>query len=153
MKKSTDFDLFFEAIDQTCFTLNNYFFIAYNSLASVPRRVRVGYSTVTPGQQVTVPIKLDSRGDETGVSFSLSYDPARLSTPVVNLGSNAGGAILIPNILTSGKVGVVLSKAGGFGGAGTKEIVTITFNTVANFDPNTPVSFADHGRTRRDCGT
>ena len=125
--------------------VTNADFLAYNSINDVPRKVRVGFSTVLPGQQVSVPIKLESLGDENGVSFSLTYDTARLSNPVVTLGADAAGGSVIANTGTPGVVGVVVAKPSGqtFGAAGTKEIVKIQFNTTATTNPNTPLTFAN----------
>lgn len=109
----------------------------------LPRIVRVVNNTGSAGQQVTVSIEIDAEGDEAGVGFTLSYDSSKLSNPFVQLGTGTQGAALIPNTMTSGKVGVVLSY---FGGptiqAGTRQVVTVRFNIALNALPGqTPLSF------------
>jgi hypothetical protein len=123
--------------------VTNANFIAYNN-GNIPRKVRIGLSTVVPGQQVTVPIELVSLGNENGVSFSFTYDTALLSNPSVALGSDASNATLIPNTNTAGFVGVVLAlPSGQTFTAGTRQIVKVTFNTVPTSAYNTPLNFVN----------
>ena len=130
--------------------ITNANFIAYNSINDVPRRVRFGQTTVSPGNQITVPVLLDALGSENGVSFSFTYDTTRLSNPVVTLGSDAAGATLITNLGTTGSVGVTIVQPPGqtFGAAGTKQIVNVQFNTAANTSANTPLNFTNSPITR-----
>lgn len=131
--------------------INNADFLAYNNLNDVPRKVRVGYSTVLPTQPVTVPVKLDALGNENGVSFSLSYNTARLNSPVVTLGPDAAGAALIANTSTPGTVIVTLANAPNTTfTAGAKHLVNIQFQTVATTDFNTPLTFNASPRNVND---
>ena len=124
-------------------------FIAYNSITDVPRKVRFGYTNVLPGNPVTVPIKLDSRGNENSVSFSFTYDTARLNTPVVTLGADATAAGANPPFVTvnttTGTIGVLVSAPTGqsFGAAGVKEIIKVAFNTTMTTNFNTPLTFTN----------
>ena len=130
--------------------ITNANFIAYNSINDVPRRVRFGQTTVSPGNSVTIPVLLDALGNENGVSFSFTYDTTKLSNPVVTLGTDAAGATLFANNGTPGSVGVTLVKPSGqtFGAAGTKQIVNVQFNTATNTSANTALTFTNSPVTR-----
>ncbi len=130
--------------------ITNANFTAYNSINDVPRKVRFGQATANPGNQVTVPILLDSLGNENGVSFSFTYDTTKLGNPVVTLGADAAGATLLTNTGTPGSVGVTVVKPSGqtFGAAGTKQIVNVQFNTAANTSANTALTFTNSPTTR-----
>jgi len=63
----------------------------------------------------------------------LSYDTAKLSNPLVSLGTGAQNASLIPNTNTAGRVGVVLGFPSGQAiAAGTRQLVTIRFDVSQN---------------------
>ena len=115
------------------------------SLVQGVRAVRVVNAQASPGNQVTVTIQTDAEGDENGFGFSLNYDPAKLSAPLVQLGADAQGATLIPNVTQTGKVGVVLGlPAGQMMPAGTRQLVTVRFNVAPNAPAGqTPLSFGD----------
>jgi CSLREA domain-containing protein len=108
-------------------------------------QVRVVNTFTSPGQQVTVTIMTDAQGGENGFGFTLDYDPSRLSTPVVQLGSGVpAGTTLIPNTMTAGKVGVVLGLPFGVGlTPGTKELVTIRFNVAIGAVGLVNLTFSD----------
>jgi hypothetical protein len=82
------------------------------------------------GLTVTLPVMLTSLGNESGVGFSLNFDPAALRYAGVSKGSAAAAATLNTNTLqaSAGKVGLVLVlPAGSSFAAGTQEIVRVTF--------------------------
>lgn len=96
-------------------------------------------STTAPvGTQVSVPIELDSQGDEIAMSFSINFDPTILSNPVVANGSGApaGSAIgLNTSQVASGRLGILLDATSPFAvSPPNRQAMTITF-TVA---PNAP---------------
>jgi len=126
--------------------VSNANFTAFNNLTEVPRRIKFGWSNVVPGSSVTVPIQLESQGNEEGVSLSFTYDQTKMTATSAALGTNASGGFIFPNLSTPGVVTILLNKSGGFGGVGLREIATVTFNTVTN-PPNTatstPLTFTD----------
>jgi hypothetical protein len=120
--------------------LEAYIFIETGKLqpwSFVPTPVRVVSAVSSPGQQVTVSIEADAQGGENGFGFTLDYVSSSLSNPQVTLGSGVPvGAALIPNVATSGKVGVILGLPFGTGlTPGTKQLITIRFDVA----PNAPV--------------
>lgn len=115
-----------------------------------PRIVRVVNGYTTPGQNVTVPVELVSQGNENSVGFSLTYNSSLIFNPMVVLGSGATGGSLVVNNLTAGQIGILVAlPAGQAFTAGTRQLVTITFNTAATMDSNTPVNFSGAPVIRR----
>ena len=81
-------------------------------LVAVSVVVRAGVE-VAPGGALgatAVPVRLTANGNENGVSFSLNFNTAQLTTPTVILGSGAAGASMLLNYgqTNSGRVGVAL---------------------------------------------
>ncbi len=104
-----------------------------NKSQSAQTIVRVVNNQASPGAQVLVSIETDTQGTENGFGFTLSYDAAKLSNPLVQKGTDTQAATLIPNTAQTGKVGVVLGMPFGVAlTAGTKQLVTIRFNVAAN---------------------
>ena len=122
-------------------------FVAYNT-GNVPRTLAVVTSNTVPGSPVAVPINLTGLGNETDLSFSLSYNPALMaitSASQVACGSGAIGCLLTVNFATPGQLGITLEHPTSFT-AGTTQAVVITFNTTVNppnTASNTPVTFTD----------
>lgn len=118
-----------------------------NQIQTTARTVRVVAASGAPGATVTVPIELVAQGDESGVGFSLTFDPAVLSNPQVMAGNDAGAASLNSNTSQSGqgKVGVLLAlSAGQAFTAGVKQIVKVTFTIAANANAmTTNLGFVD----------
>ena len=99
----------------------------------LPRILRVVSQQTNRGQQVVVPISIDAEGDENGFGFTLSYDPAVLSNPSVQLGVDLPGGTFFQNTNLLGKVGVIAAAPIGQAvSAGTRQIVTIRFDVAAN---------------------
>jgi len=121
--------------------ITNADFLAYESNA-VPRVLDIPDTLAVPGQSVTVPITLTSQGTEKTVSFSVSYDTNPFAAaPAVACGADAPGcAITVTN--TNGKVGVTVVHTGVFT-AGTREVATLTFQTIPTNLANTPLTFGD----------
>lgn len=112
-----------------------------------PRLISVVSQNVVPGNQAVVPITLLSQGNENAVGFSLSYDPAVLSNPVVVLGADSAGGSLIVNDGTPGQLGVIVARPAGQAytvSPPARQLVTITFDTVASPPAfSTPLTFTD----------
>lgn len=91
----------------------------------------------TVSTTVTVPVEIDSQGDELATSFTLNFNPAVFSNPVVVLGTGAptGSNLGInANEVASGKLGILVDSTATYV-TGTQQIIRITFNLA----PNTPV--------------
>jgi hypothetical protein len=98
------------------------------------RRIRVVSTTASAGGQVTVSIELDSEGDEVASSFTLNFDPAIFSNPVITLGSAApGGSSLSTNSnqAGTGKLGILVDSTSPFTFGPSRQIVSVTFNIAA----------------------
>jgi hypothetical protein len=106
----------------------------------------------TPGADLMVPVTIDSQGDETGMEFSIGFNPAILSVspgpggpnPQITLGSGVPpGTVLTINVFQSlsGKIGVLIDSPTPFT-AGTRELVKFGFHIPANAPLGpTPVTF------------
>ncbi|HQZ96245.1 MAG TPA: carboxypeptidase regulatory-like domain-containing protein [Pyrinomonadaceae bacterium] len=88
------------------------------------------------GTPVTVSIELDSQGDEVASSFSLNFDPAILSNPVVALGSGVpAGSNLSVNLnqAATGRIGILVDSTNPFlVSPPNRQVITVTFNIAAN---------------------
>ncbi len=110
----------------------------------VPTSVRAVSTTATPGQQVTVSFETDTVGTENGYGFTVTYDAAKLSNPLVARGTDTQSASLIPNTSQIGRVGVVLAMPFGQAiAAGTRQLVTIRFDVAANAGGTATLAYAD----------
>ncbi|HLM61054.1 MAG TPA: carboxypeptidase regulatory-like domain-containing protein, partial [Pyrinomonadaceae bacterium] len=110
------------------------------------RQLRVVGGNATPGQNVTATVELVAQGDENSVGFSLNFDHTVLMNPTVVLAADALAANLIVNNSQAGagKLGILLAMpAGQSFAAGTKSLVTVTFNTMATNLYNSPVTFGN----------
>ncbi|MCX6928212.1 MAG: immunoglobulin domain-containing protein, partial [Verrucomicrobia bacterium] len=113
-----------------------------------PAVVRVASVTnATSGATVIVPVVLAANGNEIGLSFSLNFDPAKLTFVSLALGSGASGANLLTNAAQAagGKLGVILSlPTDTTFPAGTQEVIQVTFMTaLLTNDVSAAVSFGD----------
>jgi hypothetical protein len=100
------------------------------------RTMTVVSTSGTAGSQVTVSIELDSQGDEVAASFTLLFDPAVLSNPIVALGSGApAGANLSinPSQIPMGRVGLLVDATTPVAvSPPNRQFVTVTFTILAN---------------------
>ncbi|MFA6544361.1 MAG: Ig-like domain-containing protein [Limisphaerales bacterium] len=99
------------------------------------RTVRVAGGSLIAGRANMVSIQLDSQGDEAGISLSLAFDPTVLTfVSAVTGGGASGGSLMINGMkAAAGRVGLVLvMPAGGTIAAGTRDIVTLTFNVTGS---------------------
>jgi uncharacterized delta-60 repeat protein len=95
------------------------------------RVVRVAGGNLVAGRANTVSIQLDAQGNEAGVILSLSFDPTVMTFVNATVGSGAnGGSLMVNNAkAAAGRVGLVLVMPAGSGiAAGTRDIITLTFN-------------------------
>lgn len=87
-----------------------------------------------PGQQVVVSIVIAAQGNESSTSFSVTFDPTKLSNPVVTIGNGVpAGSNLGTNLnnVAQGQIGILVDSTNTYT-AGTRQIVTIRFNIAAN---------------------
>ena len=99
------------------------------------REIRVIGGDAFAGQSTNVSVALVAQGDENTARFSLNFDPAVLSDPVVALGSGAAGAALGFNAgqAASGNLGITIAlPAGQTFAAGQQQIATVIFTVAAN---------------------
>ncbi|CAN5408760.1 hypothetical protein BH20ACI2_BH20ACI2_14390 [soil metagenome] len=115
------------------------------------RTIRAATSAVCGGFYTTVAIMLDSDGNEAGAGFTVTFDPARLSTPEVSLGSDAAASEFIltvnPNNIAAGELGILLDGPVPFAASPSqKHLVDIRFQVApgANAGP-TEINF--NGKT------
>jgi len=110
------------------------------------RVIRAVNASTQPGQTVVVQFQLDSLGNESSMSFSFNFNPAILSNPVVALGSGVpAGSNLGTNTnqVAAGNVGVLVDSTANFA-AGTRQLITVTFNVAASAPLGlTPVNFGN----------
>jgi hypothetical protein len=111
-------------------------FLAYDTMAAAPRKLRTINPYVVPGQNVVLSVILDSQGNETSVAFSINYDQTMfVGQPVVACGSGAGagcGLTVVP-----GSIGITVVPQAGTFAAGAREVVTVTFQTQPTLASNT----------------
>jgi hypothetical protein len=112
--------------------------------AQTTRIIRAVSVATQPGQQVTVSFQLDSQGNEASIAFSVNFNQAILSNPVVALGSGApNGSSLGTNVnqVANGQIGVLVGSSNAYT-QGTRQIITIKFNVAANAPIGlTPITF------------
>ncbi len=93
------------------------------------RVIRLGVSNAVQDVAVTVPVILEAQGNENGVGFTVSYDPAAFSYLSATLGSGAAGANfnLNTNQIASGRLGLalVLPTGSSFAG-GSRELLKVS---------------------------
>ena len=99
------------------------------------------------GRTISVPITLDSKGDETSVSFSLNFDTTLLFNPRVSIGADATGAEFFADAtrVAFGNFGLRATQPSGQKFvSGTRQIAIITFDiSAAALPTNTTISFGD----------
>ncbi len=116
----------------------------FTATAAPSRQLRIIGGSSAPGQDISVNVELVAQGDENSVGFTLNFDPAILANPVATAGADASGAILTLNALQYGKLGVLLAlPAGTSFPAGTRQILTVTFNALPTAAYNSPITFGD----------
>jgi hypothetical protein len=114
--------------------------------AACPERsLSIAGVTEVAGRETALPISMIGTGNENGLSFSLNFDPARLTYLGQMPGAGAVGTSLLVNTnqVSLGKLGLILAKpAGQSFVAGSNELVRIRFLLLGGA-ATTAVSFAD----------
>src|ERR1035437_7141416 len=117
-----------------------------SAVAACPERsLSIAGVTEVTGRETALSISLVGTGNENGLSFSLSFDPARLRYLGQTSGAGAAGTSLFvnTNLVSLGELGVVMAKpAGQSFAAGSNELARIRFLLLSSAATST-VSFAD----------
>jgi len=118
------------------------------TLSYPPVRLLFGTTNIMGGSSFTLPVYIVANGNENALSFSIGFNPQRLTYNSVDLGSGGGDASLLANTgqATSGKVGITMQLPPGETFApGTQEVVRVTFTSsfVSNAPVVTPVNFTN----------
>lgn len=97
------------------------------------------------GNVLQLGIELESEGDESGLGFTLNFDPAILSSPRnIVAGSGASGSAVTVNDseAASGKLGIILDRAPNQPiEAGVRQILLIEFDIAPGAPASTTMSF------------
>jgi len=116
------------------------------------RTVSVVSTAASIGRSAAVPIVLESKGDESAVSFSLSFDPALLANPQLLAGADAAGAQVNPSFsqAAQGRIGLTISQPPGQKfGAGLRQIAVVNFDVPPTAQAATAaIGFSDQPVTR-----
>ena len=118
----------------------------FTATSAPSRQLRIIGGNATPGQNINVVVELVAQGDENSAGFSLNFDASILSNPQIAPGTDALNASFIVNDAqaATGKLGVLLAMpAGQSFSAGTKQLVTVTFNTALTNLYSSPVTFGN----------
>jgi hypothetical protein len=118
--------------------------VAPTVLTGGPRTVNIAGGTSVKGLTFTVPVTLQSQGNENGVGFSVNFDPTILKYSSAAKGGAAASATMNVNTnqVASGHVGVLLAlTAGNNFATGPQEIVKLNF-TALNSATNNAVAFS-----------
>jgi hypothetical protein len=69
--------------------------------------------SVKDGQELVVPLGLETPGDVSGMAFALTYDPTYLKSPQVTFKNSLPGAVVLANVDKPGEIRITLSSASG----------------------------------------
>ena len=114
-------------------------------LAATPTVVRVVNAVIGPTSGGTVSVEMVASGEESALSFSLVFDPARLTFGNAALGAGASTASLFVNSsqAASGRVGIVVGVSPGQAfPVGQLELLRLTF-TAGTVSGPTPLAFGN----------
>ena len=109
------------------------------------RSLRASPVVEVAGREATVPVSLRGQGNENALSFSLSFNPARLTYRGETPGANAAGTSLLVNTnqLGSGRIGYAFAKPyGQWFAAGSNELLRLRFQ-LSGTPTNTTVAFTN----------
>lgn len=108
------------------------------------REVRVSNATAIQGLTVTVPVILQSLGDENALGFSVTFDPAVFQYYSASKGSAAASGTLNVNPNQAGRVGLTLAlPTGSTFAEGAREVARVTLKAIAPVSSNVPVALGD----------
>jgi len=112
--------------------------------ASDGRAVSVTGVNALPGSEVTLPVRLAAKGNENALSFTVLFDPARMTFKGATPGTGWTSSIVNTNEASAGKVGILMGLPIGQASAvGDRDVVLLNFSVAADAAGTTLVSFAD----------
>src|SRR6185437_2982440 len=119
-------------------------FVSPTVLTGGPRALSISAGTTAKGVAVTLPVILQSQGNESALGFSVNFDPAILKYTSIAKGSATSSATLIVNTnqAGSGVIGVLIALPSGNFASGAQEIIRLSFMSLAT-TTNNAVAFAD----------
>jgi hypothetical protein len=117
------------------------------------RIVRVVSQNGAPDSTVSVPITIDAQGDETGVQFTLNFNPSLLTFQRADAGSDAQNNQFFEtnqSQIAQGRIGVILLLRNALA-RGTRQIAVLTFRVAANVSPGQviPLTFGNEPTRQR----
>lgn len=113
------------------------------------RTLTIGSVVAPNGGQAVVPVTLNSQGDETAISGSISFVTTQLTTPTIVLGSGApAGCSLTTNVtqVANGNIGFLVACPTAFvASPPSREVIRITFAVPAQnpVPRTTPLTWGD----------
>jgi len=114
------------------------------TIPEIGRTIRAVNAIATADRMVTLPVEIDSLGNESAMSFTMSFDPAVMTYVSSDIGTGVPAqANLATNVnqIATGKLGVLIDAAETYT-IGTRQIMTVTFAIAANAPSGTyPVTF------------
>jgi len=119
--------------------------------AGAGRMLWVVNTSIAQGQSSVVPVRLEASGNENALSFTITFDPAKLSFAGVLPGANMANASLTVNAnqATAGRIGVVVALPPGTALVqGTREVVKVLLSALVTAPASAMVSFDDQPVTR-----
>jgi hypothetical protein len=116
--------------------------IQYGSEA---RYLKVTDGIILDNQTGQVSVQLSSQGDESALSFSVSFDPAVVVFVSAEKGSGVGTATFNPNTADAakGKLGFAIAQMNKNFAPGLTDLVRLTFRAGSSASTNTVVSLSD----------
>ncbi|MDX2030385.1 MAG: proprotein convertase P-domain-containing protein [Blastocatellia bacterium] len=130
---------------------------ATRTVTVVPRLLTIVNAAGALGRTVSVPIELDSKGDENAISFSLTFDPAVLANPQALPGADAANAQLGSNAnqAQQGLFGLTITlPAGQKFATGARRIANVVFDVLSlPTTAATSVGFGDQPVARSTLNT
>ena len=108
------------------------------------RTMRIAPASSSPGSKVTVAVDMDTHGSEVATSFTLNFDPRKLTNPVMTMGSGVPSTATLTtnkNDAIDGVLSVLVDSSEAFIG---NQIVTISFDIAESAKGGeTPIAFTD----------
>ncbi len=104
------------------------------ALSQTVRSVRIASASGAPGETARTPIVIDAQGDEVGIQFTVSYNPALLADPRVEPGSDAVNNQFFEvnnSQAAQGRLGIILLLRNPLP-AGARQIAILSFRVAAN---------------------
>ncbi len=122
--------------------ITNANFIGYDTSA-IPRNLTAVNQYVVPGDNIVMPLELESRGNEASMTFSLAYPYSPLKWDSVTCGADAPDCSVSADGSEPGKVAITFAPSQPLS-AGSREIVVLRFRTHASITlSNALITFTD----------